>query len=202
MPEVVRDWLAAGSAPPEVDPTADGLLQLVPLPDVANGPAPKRAARRRRTAVDPAAKQAPESPTARIRTAPVAKRATRARTAVDPVVVARIKAMPRIRLFGVQVGLETKIDLRAKVVCPYCGHGGHIRSRGFNLGTDQTADLGDAEAFAFLGQWLAGGKGLSKQEHFEYHPTAFEVRQFALMHEWCKDGAWVPADTAGSCLDP
>ena len=166
--QVVQDWLAAGSAPPDADPAADGLLQLVPQVDEAPVPVPRRRRRASTPSTAPptsttpaastlstapatssaaAASTPPAAKPAPRRAAPAAKRGPRHRTPVNEELRERVLARPTIYLFGVRVGLESEIDLRARVRSPHAGHEKQVRTRLFTCGSDETAAMGDAEAY-------------------------------------------------------
>ena len=113
------------------------------------------------------------------------------RTANDPDHVARIEALGHIVLEGVSVSLETKIDFRLLITCPCKEHSNHKKTRRFDMGSGCSAELGDAEAYAFLGAWLQAGPFMSKAHHAAYRPTPLDVLEYAKNHEWqSSSGVW------------
>ena len=79
------------------------------------------------------------------------------RTANDQDHVARIEALGHMVLEGVSVSLETKIDFRLGVTCPCKGHHNHRATRRFDMGSEASSELGDAEAYAFFGNMVEYG---------------------------------------------
>ena len=84
------------------------------------------------------------------------------------------------------------------MTCSSCLHGVHTRSRNFGQGGGLSAEMGEAEAYAFLGAWLLGAAGMggSKAAHAQYVPSEYEVLQYGLMQQWkSATGIWVAGTT-------
>ena len=157
-----------------------------------------KASSRKGSQVKPEAAEGPASASAAVAAAPGEPAADdgqppkkKHRTANDPDHVARIEAIGHMVLEGVSVSLETKIDFRLLVTCHCKDHLKHRATRRFDMGSGCSAELGDAEAYAFLGVWLQMGPLMSKAEHAAYRPSPLDVLEYAKNHEWqSPSGVW------------
>ena len=96
---------------------------------------------------------------------------------------------------GFQSGWKPKIDFRLLAKCPCSEHWEHGATRTFNQAKGLCVNLGDAEAYAYLGAWLMQGPHMSYEVHKGYRPNEFEVLEYARLQNWQgEDGVWRPGD--------
>ena len=120
-------------------------------------------------------------------------KAKKHRTENDPDHVERVKAIGPIRLHGVSIRLETKIDFRLLAQCPCPGHCKHGATRTFTHTKGLCSALGDAKAYAYLGVWLMQGPNMSYEVHAAYRPTELDVLEYVRLQNWQgEDGVWRP----------
>ena len=88
-----------------------------------------------------------------------------------------------------------QLMLYARVECQLLGHCKHRRSRTFGQCKGVCSDMGDAEAYAFLGAWLKGGATRTAAGHKSYTPSAAEVYAYASENGWFLGSGCVPSST-------
>ena len=122
-------------------------------------------------------------------------KAKKHRTENDPDHVARVLAIGPIRLHGVSIRLETKINFRLLAQCPCPGRCRHGATRTFTHTKGLCSSLGDAEAYAYVGAWLLQAPNMTKEDHGKYRPTVLDVLMYVGLQHWQgEDGVCRPGN--------